>query len=273
MFEPTPLGFSIQNAESGTDESHARQWHVDKAAFSAAGGDIVATSSTESADAAAPDHDWVTVGEIKRGQGTIRIAGALLPQPTNEFDHPFGIEPYAVTYSGYILACNLIDCRVREGRPDRGCVPAGRARLGRKRARQRRALGGRLISRRGGIDRYCAKGGGVLRIGYPTKRLNRRVGRGVRRKIAKRAQLVLTTSKRLKLRGLRRGARVKALKRKLRGERRVRVGRNVWYLASSKKARLVFKTRGGRVRELGRVSKRLTRGKRASRRLLSAWRF
>jgi hypothetical protein len=39
----------------------------------------------------------------------VRIAGALLPQPSEQHDHPLGLEPYALTYTGYILACNLLD--------------------------------------------------------------------------------------------------------------------------------------------------------------------
>jgi hypothetical protein len=50
----------------------------------------------------------VTVGELPVGAGTIRIAGAVLPQPTQAFDHQLGIEPYAVTYTGYIVARNLV---------------------------------------------------------------------------------------------------------------------------------------------------------------------
>ena len=50
----------------------------------------------------------VTLGEIRLGAGTVRVAGALLPQASEEFDHTLGLEPYAVTYTGYILARNLL---------------------------------------------------------------------------------------------------------------------------------------------------------------------
>ena len=50
----------------------------------------------------------MTLGELKLGQGQIRIAGALLPQPTEEFDHTLGLEPYSVTYTGYIMMRNLV---------------------------------------------------------------------------------------------------------------------------------------------------------------------
>jgi hypothetical protein len=52
-----------------------------------------------------------TLGEIALGSGTVRIAGALLPQPSTQHDHPLGLEPYALTYTGYILACNLLDAQ------------------------------------------------------------------------------------------------------------------------------------------------------------------
>ena len=112
-FEPTPLGFSIQNEESGQNESHARQYDVARAAWEAAGGRTVATSAS-SAPSASPVYNRVTYGELPLGAGQIRIAGALLPQPSEEFDHTLGLEPYAVTYTGYILACNLLDCTVRD---------------------------------------------------------------------------------------------------------------------------------------------------------------
>ena len=62
----------------------------------------------------------------------------------------------------------------------------GAARLGRTRKKQRRAIKGKLHSRRGGIDRYCVRGGGALRIGYPTRRLQR--SRALRAAVRRRRQ-------------------------------------------------------------------------------------
>jgi hypothetical protein len=107
-FEPTPLGFSIQDAETGDDQSHARQYDVDKAAFKAAGGRVAGSGVDAGARNAQAVFSRVTLGELALGAGTIRIAGALLPQPTEEYDHTLGLEPYAVTYTGYILARNLL---------------------------------------------------------------------------------------------------------------------------------------------------------------------
>jgi hypothetical protein len=107
-FEPTPLGFAIQDSTGG-DQSHAPQYDVDRAAWEAAGGRMVAGSANSGARDAEAVYDRVAVGELSLGQGQIRIIGALLPQPSQAYDHPLGIEPYAVTYTGYILFRNLVD--------------------------------------------------------------------------------------------------------------------------------------------------------------------
>jgi hypothetical protein len=111
VFEPTPLGFAIQDS-SGADQSNSRQYDVDRAAWEAAGGTIAATSVDAGDRDAQAVFDRVTLGELALGQGQVRIAGALLPQPTQEFDHTLGLEPFATTYTAYIVFCNLVDCTV-----------------------------------------------------------------------------------------------------------------------------------------------------------------
>src|SRR4051812_4754026 len=108
MYEPTPLGYAIQDS-SGSDESNARQYDVDRGAWEKAGGRTVATSANSGARDAAAVTSRVTIGEMKVGSGRIRIAGALLPQPTEKYDHEFGLEPYATTYTGYVMARNLLE--------------------------------------------------------------------------------------------------------------------------------------------------------------------
>src|SRR3954451_2923589 len=108
MYEPTPLGYAIQDT-SGSDQSNARQFDVDRAAWEEAGGRVVATSADSGARDAQAVNSRVTIGELKAGSGRIRIAGALLPQPTEKYDHEFGLEPYATTYTGYVIARNLLE--------------------------------------------------------------------------------------------------------------------------------------------------------------------
>jgi hypothetical protein len=125
-FEPTPLGFAIQDPRFGiNDESTAPQYDVDRDAWEQAGGSIAATGVNSGSDGAEPVYDRVALGELERGEGRIRVAGSLLPQPTQQYDHPLGIEPYAVTYTGYILARNLLDWEAPA--PPPGTTPGGSA--------------------------------------------------------------------------------------------------------------------------------------------------
>ena len=137
----------------------------------------------------------------------------------------------------------------------------GQVALRRARGRQRAAFRGKQLRRRRRIDSYCVAGGGTLRIGY--RKLRRR----------QRAVLVLASGRQFPIRGMRVGDRARRVRRRLRGELRLRVGRNVWYLAPGRRARLVFKVRNGRVRELGIADKRLTRTRRGARRFLRTWRL
>jgi hypothetical protein len=130
-FEPTPLGFAIQS-EDGGDASFARQFDIKQQDWVAAGGRPVGGSANSGARDAEAVPERTTLGEMPLGQGKIRILGALLPQPSNEYDHPLGVEPYSVTYTGYILFCNLVDCkyepRARPGLPN-APAPPGPVRL------------------------------------------------------------------------------------------------------------------------------------------------
>ncbi len=117
-YEPTPVGFAIQNSSTGDDESFARQFDIDQIEFEKVGGRVVGASTDAGARDAAAVPTRTMFGEIPVGSGRIRILGGLLPQPSTEFDHPLGIEPYAVTYTGYILFCNLVGCQYeRRARP------------------------------------------------------------------------------------------------------------------------------------------------------------
>jgi hypothetical protein len=118
MYEPTPLGFPIQTQDrSGGDGSFARQWDIDRAPFEKLpGARIVGTSADPGARDARAVHDQVALGEVKLGNGQVRFVGALLPQATEQYDHEFGLEPYAVTYTGYIVFRNLLATAAEQAR-------------------------------------------------------------------------------------------------------------------------------------------------------------
>ncbi|HEV2756129.1 MAG TPA: hypothetical protein VG318_10205, partial [Actinomycetota bacterium] len=91
LVEAAVLGYCIGNECSPMTV-------VDEAAFTDAGGHVVATTGD----------GQVSVGEIELGKGRIRIVGGALPRPTEEYDHRYGLRSYALTYSGLYLMENSI---------------------------------------------------------------------------------------------------------------------------------------------------------------------
>ena len=64
---------------------------------------------------------------------------------------------------------------------------------------------------------------------------------------------------------------MRTLRRRLKGERSFKIGRIRWYTVAGRRSRVLFSTRRGKVREVGLASKRLTRTRRGTVRLLRAW--
>lgn len=112
-YEPTPLGYFVSptasaNAECDIDTCDSPNWVVDPVAWQAAGGTVAARTLVRASPApnSAPT-TGVSLGETALGQGVVRIAGAVLPDPTEANYHPFGLSSYALTYTGYQLFENL----------------------------------------------------------------------------------------------------------------------------------------------------------------------
>ncbi len=99
-YEPVPLGYAIQDAD-GDDSDTSPVWWIPRADFAKAKGKQRAAGTTG-------NFDQISLGEIKYRGGRIRFAGALLPDPTDEFDHPFGLGNYSLTYSGYQIMKNML---------------------------------------------------------------------------------------------------------------------------------------------------------------------
>lgn len=108
--EPVPTGYAIQDATGGDMNTHP-QWVVERTAFEEAGGRTVGVVNGDT-----------TLGEIPLGDGVIRVLGSVLPSPTQEFDHPYGLKSYGVTYSGFEVMRNLLDYEFATGAlaPDTG---------------------------------------------------------------------------------------------------------------------------------------------------------
>lgn len=91
-YDVVPLGYAFG------DEDTAPNWKVRRAAWEAAGGTTQATNG-----------DGQTIyGEAPLGKGRVRVLGALLPDPTEAYYHPYGLQNYAVTYTGYTLLQNML---------------------------------------------------------------------------------------------------------------------------------------------------------------------
>jgi hypothetical protein len=92
LYEPVPLGFSL-------DAGAPPWWAVDPAAFEAAGGRI----------AALDQRGTVMLGDVAVGDGRVVVIGGLLPQPTEDHFHPYGLADYSVTSTGYQVLLNALD--------------------------------------------------------------------------------------------------------------------------------------------------------------------
>ncbi len=114
-YEPVPLGYYVSASGSGnsscdSDSCDSPNWIVDQDAWEAAGGTTAArTLVRKTVSAGSPSQTGASLGELAMGRGRIRIAGALLPAPTEGNYHPFGLSSYALTYTGYQLIDNLLD--------------------------------------------------------------------------------------------------------------------------------------------------------------------
>jgi len=143
----------------------------------------------------------------------------------------------------------------------------GAARLGLKRKVQRARFKGARLRSRKGLDRYCAIGGGAFRIGYSNNRLSKAAGKRLGRKIKGRVALILTSSKRFTVKGVRYGDSGKGL-----GSRKRKIGRNTWHLFKRKRgATLLVVVRGGKVKAVGIGDSRLTSTRRITKGFLTAW--
>jgi hypothetical protein len=92
-YDSVPIGFAFP-----PNGNNCPNWTVATSAWSAAGGYTAGTNGT----------GRTVYGEAPLGKGRVRFLGALLPQPTEDFYHPYGLQNYAVTYTGYTLLQNML---------------------------------------------------------------------------------------------------------------------------------------------------------------------
>lgn len=126
-YEPTALGYPLllerdnywiacvvcldgRGPETITENS-APIWSVDRAAWEAAGGTTIGTVDPPSGPKVTHegnDTDRTVLGTAPLGAGRVVAFGAILPTPTEAFDHWFGLEPYAMTLTGQHLMLHAL---------------------------------------------------------------------------------------------------------------------------------------------------------------------
>ena len=99
-YEPVPLGYALQSPDGG-DMNASPVWYIEQPKFAKAWGKQRSIGTTG-------ELSQISYGEIKLSGGVIRFIGALLPMPSDKFDHPFGLANYGVTYAGYQMLKNML---------------------------------------------------------------------------------------------------------------------------------------------------------------------
>lgn len=87
-----PIGYSIE-------EDTSPHWIVKAPALAKAKGKAVAHIE---------DENEIGLGRFRLGRGRIGFIGALLPQPTERYDHFYGLADYGVTVAGGMILNNMI---------------------------------------------------------------------------------------------------------------------------------------------------------------------
>ncbi len=149
--------------------------------------------------------------------------------------------------------------------------------LGKLRLRMARATARRMYPRwstrgRRYMEFYCVTPIGI-RAGYPSNALLRSLSRKLRRAVQGRAVLLLTANRHYALRGVRPGARLSKVRKRLKIGRGYRIGLNTWYLTPNGASHGLVKVQHGVIEEVGNVDKQLTsRGQRRTFRFLNSFR-
>lgn len=119
MFDPVGLGYPLLmerdqywpcDFRGQCDESPTKNsspiWSVNRGAWEKAGGTTIGTvdpPEDRKGGAEGTATDKISIGRIKVGKGEVFIFGALLPMPSEDHDHWFGINPYTISIAGQEL--------------------------------------------------------------------------------------------------------------------------------------------------------------------------
>jgi hypothetical protein len=93
-YDTVPIGYQF----GSSSQNSAPNWKVSTEAWEAEGGRTLGRNGSGK----------TIYGELPVGDGRVRFLGALLPDPTEAYYHPYGLQNYAVTYTGYTLLENML---------------------------------------------------------------------------------------------------------------------------------------------------------------------
>ncbi len=111
-YDPGAVGYPI-SANPGanclfSNACHAPQVIVNLDAWKKAGGSIDGRAAVRVGTNTDNEPIGVSYGEVPLGRGRIRIAGGLLPTPTENYTHQFGLEGFALSWTGWQVLVNLL---------------------------------------------------------------------------------------------------------------------------------------------------------------------
>jgi hypothetical protein len=119
MFDPVGLGYPLLmerdqywpcdpsgSCDESITQNSSPMWTVDRAAWEAAGGATIATADPpedrkQRYEGTATDK--TIIGTLPLGKGRLVIFGGLLPQPTEDYPHWFGLDAYTISIPGQQL--------------------------------------------------------------------------------------------------------------------------------------------------------------------------
>jgi DNA-binding beta-propeller fold protein YncE len=145
----------------------------------------------------------------------------------------------------------------------------GPAKLGLKTNAQRAIFAGADPHTHKSLDRYCAVGGGIFRIAYPTKKLLKAAGAKLAKKIKDRVVLIETSSPRFDVAGIHVGDKASTVHGTT-----LKLGHTSWRLLKGPAgARALAVIKGGKVVAVGLGDARLVKTKNLAKTYLTAWRL
>ena len=117
MFDPVGLGYPLlmerdqywpcsPECEESITRNSAPLWTVNRAAWEANGGTTIATADPpedRKGEYEGQATDKTIIGTLRLGKGRVVVMGGVLPQPTEKYEHWFGLNAYTVSNTGQHL--------------------------------------------------------------------------------------------------------------------------------------------------------------------------